>query len=197
MNSSHANYNFFSLDAQTNSELPCLANNLALLDHCHSHVIVDKALQSALLVLENNITIRRCHDIQKQKSILEEENEALRKQIQSLRNEAEKLNGKLGETSTLLSDVKKSKEQLEDDLSSVFQLYNMTNGERDKKEEVGMDNSFSPEKLQEQFSMLVESNEKLQDELAVKEQEKENLQRELTSVKVSNVFFFFFLVTLG
>lgn len=158
---------------------------------------MDKALQSALLVLENNITIRRCHDIQKQKSILEEENEALRKQIQSLRNEAEKLNGKLGETSTLLSDVKKSKEQLEDDLSSVFQLYNMTNGERDEKEEVGMDNSFSPEKLQEQFSMLVESNEKLQDELAVKEQEKENLQRELTSVKVSNVFFFFFLVTLG
>ena len=181
-----------SLDAQKNSELPSLANTLALLDHCHSHVIVDKALQSALLVLENNMITRHCHDIQKQRKILEDENETLRKQIQSMTNEAEKLNGKLGETSTLLSDVKKSKEQLEDNLSSVFQLYNMTNGEKDEQEEVGMENSFSPEKLQEQFSMLAESNEKLQDELTVKEQENDSLQCELASVKVSNVG-----VTLG
>lgn len=175
-----------SLDAQRNSELPRLADALALLDHCHSHVIVDKALQSALLVLENNAITRHCHDIQKQKGVLEDENEALRKQIQSLKNETEKLNGKLTETSTKLCDVKKSKEQLEDDLSSVFQLHNMRNSERNKEGEVGINNNFSPDKLQAQISTMVGNNKKLQEELATKEQEKENLQSELTAVKVSN-----------
>ena len=151
-------------------------------------MIVDKALQSALLVLENNVITKRYHDIQKQKNVLEDENEGLRKQIQILKNEAEKLNGKLNETSTKLCDVKKSKEQLEDGLCSVFQLYNMSNSERnEEKEEAQKGISLSPDKLQAQFSTLVENNEKLQKELVVKEQEKENLQCELTSVKVSIV----------
>lgn len=150
-------------------------------------MIVDKALQSALLVLENNNITRRCHDIEKQKSVLEDENETLRKQIQSLKNEAAKLNGKLGETSTMLTVVKKSKEQLEDDLSSVFQLYNMRNSKRSEGEEADMENAPSPVRLQEQISSLAEDNEKLRDELALKEQEKNDLKCELTSVKVSHV----------
>ena len=171
-----------------------MADTLALLDHCHSHVIVDKALQSALLVLENNNVKRRCYDIQMQKNVLEDQNEALQKQIQSLKSEVEKLNGKLNETSTKLCDVKESKERLEDDLSSVFQLYNMRNGEETTEEEVGVDNSLCPDKLQAQIITLVENNEKLQEELAVKEQETENLKCELTSVKVSRclrLFFYF------
>lgn len=170
-------------DGQRDSNLPCVADTLALLDHCHSHVIVDKALQSALLVLENNNVKRRCYDIQMQKNVLEDQNEALQKQIQSLKSEVEKLNGKLNETSTKLCDVKESKERLEDDLSSVFQLYNMRNGEEATEEEVGVDNSLCPDKLQAQILTLVENNEKLQEELAVKEQETENLKCELTSVK--------------
>ena len=134
------------------------------------------------MVLENNNITRRCHDIEKQKNVLEDENETLRKQIQSLKNEAAKLNGKFGETSTMLTVVKKSKEQLEDDLSSVFQLYNMRNSERSEGEEAPR-----PVRLQAQISSLAEDNEKLRDELALKEQEKDDLKCELTSVKVSHV----------
>ena len=164
------------------------ADTLALLDHCHSHVIIDKALQSALLVLENYIITRRCHGIQKQKDVLEDENEALRKQIQVLQGEVEKMKGTLNETSSRLCEVKKSKEHLEDDLSSVFQLYNMRNSECDnEREESVQDSILNSNKLQAEISTLVESNEKLTEELATKEQEKETLQCELTSVKVSNV----------
>lgn len=175
-----------SLDSQKNQELSNVADALTLLDHCHSHVIIDKALQSALLVLENNNITRRCHDIQKQKNVLEDENETLRKQIQSLQQEAEKLNGKLSETSITLCDVKKSKEQLEDDLSSVFQLHNMRYSERNVEKEGGeLDNSTFDEKLQASITTLVENNAKLQKTLEATEQDKENLKAELTSVKVS------------
>ena len=133
---------YVSLDSQKSQELSRVADALTLLDHCHSHVIIDKALQSALLVLENNNITQRCHDIQKQKNVLEDENEALRKQIQSLQQEAVKLNGKLNETSTTLCVVKKSKEKLEDDLSSVFQLHNMRNSERNEKEKSFASRSF-------------------------------------------------------
>jgi len=149
-------------------------------------VIIDKALQSTLLVLENNDITRRCHDIHKQKNILEDENETLRNQIQSLKQEAEKLNGKLNETSTTLCVVKKSKEQLEDDLSSVFQLHNMRNSERNvKKETGGLDSNIFEGKLQADIATLVENSAKLQETLEATEQEKENLRSELTSVKVS------------
>ena len=149
-------------------------------------MIIDKALQSALLVLENNNITRRCHDIQKQKTVLEDENEALRKQIQSLQQEAEKLNGKLNETSTTLCVVKKSKEKLEDDLSSVFQLHNMINSERNvEKESGGFDSSTFEGKLQPDIATLVENSAKLQEKLEATEQDKENLKSELTSVKVS------------
>lgn len=175
-----------SLDSQKNQELSNVADALTLLDHCHSHVIIDKALQSSLLVLENNNITRRCHDIQKQKNVLENENETLRKQIQSLQQEAEKLNGKLSETSITLCDVKKSKEQLEDDLSSVFQLHNMRYSERSVENEGGeLDNSTFDEKLQASITTLVENNAKLQKTLEATEQDKENLKSELTSVKVS------------
>lgn len=161
------------------------ADTLALLDHCHSHVIIDKALQSALLVLENYIITRRC---QKQKDVLEDENEALRKQIHVLQGEVEKMKGTLSETSSRLCEVKRSKEHLEDDLSSVFQLYNMRNSECDNEGEESVEDSIlNSNKLQAEISTLVESNEKLTEELATKEQEKETLQCELTSVKVSNV----------
>ena len=164
------------------------ADTLALLDHCHSHVIIDKALQSALLVLENYIITRRCYGIQKQKDVLEDKNEALRKQIQVLQDEVEKMKGTLNETSSRLCEVKKSKGHLEDDLSSVFQLYNMRNSECDKEREESVEDSIlNFNKLQAEISTLVESNEKLTEELATKEQEKETLQCELTSVKVSNV----------
>ena len=164
------------------------ADTLALLDHCHSHVIIDKALQSALLVLENYIITRRCHGIQKQKDVLEDENEALRKQIHVLQGEVEKMKGTLSETSSRLCEVKKSKEHLEDDLSSVFQLYNMRNSECDNEREESVEDSIlNFNKLQAEISTLVESNEKLTEELATKEQEKETLQCELTSIKVSNV----------
>lgn len=174
------------LDSQKNPELSHVADALTLLDHCHSHVIIDKALQSALLVLENNSITRRCHDIEKQKDVLEDENERLRKQIQSLQQEAENLNGKLTETSTTLCDVKKSKELLEYDLSSVFQLHNMENCEPVVESEDGeqSDSSLS-EKLQEHITTLVENNVKLQETLEAAEQDKENLKSELTSVKVS------------
>lgn len=175
-----------SLDSQKTQELSNVADALTLLDHCHSHVIIDKALQSALLVLENNNITRRCRDIQKQKNVLEDENETLRKQIQSLQQEAEKLNGKLSETSITLCDVKKSKEQLEDDLSSVFQLHNMRYSERNVENEGGeLDNSTFDEKLQASITTLVENNAKLQKTLEATEQDKENLKSELTSVKVS------------
>ena len=174
-----------SLDSQKGQELSRVADTLTLLDHCHSHVIIDKALQSALLVLENNNITRRCHDIQKQKNVLEDENEALRKQIQSLQQEAEKLNGKLNETSTTLCVVKKSKEKLEDDLSSVFQLHNMKNSERNvEKESGGFDSTFEGN-LQADIAALVENSAKLQETLKATEQDKENLKSELTSVKVS------------
>lgn len=151
-------------------------------------MIIDKALQSALLVLENNNITRRCHDIQKQKNVLEDENETLRKQIQSLQQEAEKLNGKLNETSTTLCDVKKSKERLEYDLSSVFQLHNMEYSERNIEKENGeLADSTLPEKLQENIATLVENNAQLQEKLEATEQDKENLKSELTSVKVSGV----------
>ena len=164
------------------------ADTLALLDHCHSHVIIDKALQSALLVLENYIITRRCHGIQKQKDVLEDENEALRKQIHVLQGEVEKMKGTLSETSSRLCEVKKSKEHLEDDLSSVFQLYNMRNSESDNEREKSVEDSIlNFNKLQAEISTLVESNEKLAEELATKEQEKETLQCELTSIKVRNV----------
>lgn len=164
------------------------ADTLALLDHCHSHVIIDKALQSALLVLENYIITRRCYGIQKQKDVLEDKNEALRKQIQVLQDEVEKMKGTLNETSSRLCEVKKSKGHLEDDLSSVFQLYNMRNSECDNEREESVEDSIlNFNKLQAEISTLVESNEKLTEELATKEQEKETLQCELTSVKVSNV----------
>ena len=164
------------------------ADTLALLDHCHSHVIIDKALQSALLVLENYIISRRCHGVQKQRDVLEDENEALRKQIHVLQDEVEKMKGTLNETSSRLCEVKKSKEHLEDDLSSVFQLYNMRNSECDNEREESVEDSIlNFNKLQAEISTLVESNEKLTEELATKEQEKETLQCELTSVKVSNV----------
>ena len=178
------------LDSEKNPELSHVADALTLLDHCHSHVIVDKALQSALLVLENNNITRRCHVIQKQKDVLEDENETLRKQIQVLQNEAAKLNGKLNETSTTLCAVKQSKERLEDDLSSVFQLHNMQNTERKGEKENGdLDISTIPEKLQENITSLVENNAKLQEKLEATEQDKENLKSELTSVKVSNMTF--------
>ena len=152
-------------------------------------MIIDKALQSALLVLENYIITRRCHGIQKQKDVLEDENEALRKQIHVLQGEVEKMKGTLSETSSRLCEVKRSKEHLEDDLSSVFQLYNMRNSECDNEGEESMEDSIlNSNKLQlAEISTLVESNEKLTEELATKEQEKETLQCELTSVKVSNV----------
>lgn len=185
-----------SLDSQKSQELSHVADALTLLDHCHSHVIIDKALQSALLVLENNNITRRCHDIQKQKNVLEDENETLRKQIQSLQQEAEKLNGKLNETSTTLCVVKKSKEQLEDDLSSVFQLHNMRNSEKNvEKEGGGLDNSTFEGKLQADIATLVENNAKLQETLEATEQDKENLKSELTSVKVSCEAFIGHLVT--
>lgn len=174
------------LDSQKSQELSRVADALTLLDHCHSHVIIDKALQSALLVLENNNITQRCHDIQKQKNVLEDENEALRKQIQSLQQEAEKLNGKLNETSTTLCVVKKSKEKLEDDLSSVFQLHNMRNSERNvENESGGLDNSTFEGNLQTDIATLVEKSAKLQEKLEATEQDKENLNSELTSVKGS------------
>lgn len=139
-----------------------------------------------MVVLENNNITRRCHDIQKQKNVLEDENETLRKQIQSLQQETEKLNGKLNETSTTLCVVKKSKEQLEDDLSSVFQLHNMKNSERKvEKEGSWVDISTFEGKLQVDIATLVENNTKLQETLEVTENDKENLKSELTSVKVS------------
>ena len=151
-------------------------------------MIIDKALQSALLVLENYIISRRCHGVQKQRDVLEDENEALRKQIHVLQDEVEKMKGTLNETSSRLCEVKKSKEHLEDDLSSVFQLYNMRNSECDNEREESVEDSIlNFNKLQAEISTLVESNEKLTEELATKEQEKETLQCELTSVKVSNV----------
>ncbi|XP_022791929.1 kinesin-like protein KIF15 [Stylophora pistillata] len=164
------------------AELSHVADALGLLDHCHSHVIVDKALQGALLVLENNIVIKRCNVIQKQKDVLQDENETLRKQIQILQKEAEKLNGKLNETSSSLCDVMKSKEQLEDDLSSVFQLHNMRNIERkiQKENDGKLDMSTI---LQENVTTLLENNTKLQETLQVSENDKENLKSELTSVK--------------
>lgn len=181
---------FLSLDSQESQELSRVADALTLLDHCQSHVIIDKALQSALLALENNNITRRCHDIQKQKNVLEDENETLRKQIQSLQQETEKLNGKLNETSTTLCVVKKSKEQLEDDLSSVFQLHNMKNSERKvEKEDSWVDISTFEGKLQVDIATLVENNTKLQETLEVTEQDKENLKSELTSVKVSSEAF--------
>lgn len=177
---------YVPLDSQKSQELSHVADALTLLDHCHSHVIIDKALQSALLVLENNNITRRCHDIQKQKNVLEDENEALRKQIQSLQQEAEKLNGRLNETSTTLCVVKKSKEKLEDDLSSVFQLHNMRNNERNvEKESGGLDKSTFEGNLQTDIATLVENSAKLQEKLEATEQDKENLESELTSVKVS------------
>ena len=151
-------------------------------------MIVDKALQGALLVLENNIVIKRCNVIQKQKDVLQDENETLRKQIQILQKEAEKLNGKLNETSSSLCDVMKSKEQLEDDLSSVFQLHNMRNIERkiQKENDGKLDMSTI---LQENVTTLLENNTKLQEKLQVSENDKENLKSELTSVKVSGMTF--------
>ncbi len=140
------------------------------------------------MVLENNNITRRCHDIQKQKNVLEDENETLRKQIQSLQQEAEKLNGKLNETSTTLCDVKESKERLEYDLSSVFQLHNMAYSERNIEKEGGeLADSTLSEKLQENITTLVENNAKLQEKLEATEQDKENLKSELTTVKVSGV----------
>ena len=158
-------------------------------------MIVDKALQGALLVLENNDVIKRCNVIQKQKDVLQDENETLRKQIQILQKETEKLNGKLNETSTSLCDVKKSKERLEDDLSSVFQLYNMTNTER----KVNMENDENLDRstiLQENVTTLLENNAKLEEKLEVSENDKENLKSELTSVKVSGMTTFFNFICL-
>lgn len=166
---------FSVLETQKSQDLPSLVNTLALLDSCHSHVIIDKALQSAILVLENDFISRRCHNIQKQKDILEYENETLRKQIQSLKSEAEKLNGKLGETSSMLTVVTKGKEKLEDDLCSVFQLHNMM-CERDTEKDL---QTANPENVVSQSSTLAEDSEALKHE-----KEKKQQQSEITSVKV-------------
>ena len=171
------------LGAQNSEGLPNAARALSLLDHCHSHVIIDKALQNTILVLENGIIARRCHDIQKQKNVLEDENETLRKQIQILKNEAENLNGKLGETSVILTMVKKGKEQLEDDLSSVFQLHNMIS-ERNNQLELQTYNNANPETILVQTSTSVEDTENQQHD---DEEKKEQFRSELTSVKVSRM----------
>ncbi|XP_068708780.1 uncharacterized protein [Montipora foliosa] len=170
------------LGAQNSEGLPNAARALSLLDHCHSHVIIDKALQNTILVLENGIIARRCHGIQKQKNVLEDENETLRKQIQILKNEAENLNGKLGETSVILTMVKKGKEQLEDDLSSVFQLHNMIS-ERNNQLELQTYNSANPETILVQTSTSVEDTENQQHD---DEEKKEQFRSELTPVKEEN-----------
>ena len=185
---------FLCLPATTaNTELSSLADSLSLLDHCHSHVIVDKALQCALLLLENASISKQSRDVWSQKRVVEKENQELKTQVQCLKTEAENLHGKLTETSSKLCDVKKSKEQLEDDLSSVFQLYNMKdNAKLEDREndstEYDMDGVNIPQKLQAEISTLVENNVKLKKELAATEKEKENLECQLATTKVSSFF---------
>ncbi|XP_029208723.2 kinesin-like protein KIN-7O isoform X2 [Acropora millepora] len=165
------------VEIQNSQNLPSLVNTLALLDNCHSHVIIDKALQSAILVLENDVISRRYNDIQKQKNKLENENETLRKEIQTLKSEAEKLNGKLDETSSMLTVVAKGKEKLEDDLCSVFQLHNMI-CERKTEKDLQADNNAIPENVASRSATLAEDSEALKDE-----KEKKQEQSEIPSVK--------------
>ena len=176
------------LEIQNSQNLPSLVNTLALLDNCHSHVIIDKALQSAILVLENDVISRRCNDIQKQMDILEDENETLRNEIRTLRSEAEKLNGKLDETSSMLTVVAKGKEKLEDDLCSVFQLHNMI-CERKTEKDLQTDNNAIPENVVSQSATLAEVSEALKDE-----KEKEQEQSEIPSVKVCYTLCHFVIV---
>jgi predicted nucleic acid-binding Zn-ribbon protein len=89
-----------------------------------------------------------------------------------------KLNTKLLETSDFLQDVKTSKSMLEDDLSSVFQLYNMKSIEKPTSP------SDVKKDLQEGISTLVEENAKLKVELKDSQEQKKELETQLNNTKV-------------
>ena len=191
---------FFLQNAAENSYLEPIADTINLLDFCHSHVIVDKALQSVLLLLENTSMTRRFQDVSAQKSALEKENETLKKQVHSLLSEADNLSGRRTETSSMLGDVIKSKAQLEDDFSSVFQLYNTRGNGKREQEEKGADcwrDCAISGRLQAEISKLMESNVKLKEELAGTVREKKTLENQLTACKVSVRGLVSFYVTMS
>lgn len=97
-------------------------------------------------------------------------------QVETLVNENTKLNSKLSETSNFLQDVKSSKEMLENDLSSVFQLYNMRSQAKA--------NHDRNQDIKDGISDLVEENAKLKVELKDTQEEKRDLQMQLKNAKV-------------
>jgi len=106
--------------------------------------------------------------------------------VETLVSENTKLNSKLSETSNFLQDVKNSKEMLENDLSSVFQLYNMRSQENKltKGNQHNKNNHDNSQELKDGISSLVEENAKLKVELKDTQQEKRDLQIQLKNTKV-------------
>lgn len=108
-------------------------------------------------------------------------------QVETLVSENAKLNTKLSETSNFLQDVKTSKTLLENDLSSVFQLYNMKSLEKS----VGKSPTDVKKDLQEGISSLVEENAKLKVELNDRKKQNEELETRLNNTKVCCYSFHF------
>ncbi|KAK3705683.1 hypothetical protein QZH41_009516, partial [Actinostola sp. cb2023] len=98
---------------QDQSSIPMLDAEMALLDQSLCHVVIDKALQSSILLLECTASQKECTQLSKNNGSLNKELEVMRLQVETLVSENTKLNSKLSETSNFLQDVKTSKELLE------------------------------------------------------------------------------------
>ncbi|KXJ14432.1 Kinesin heavy chain isoform 5C [Exaiptasia diaphana] len=166
----------FEDKAHDNSSVSMLKTEMAFLDQSLCHVLVDKALQSSLLLLEQSEVQRHCNKLSENNKDLNKELEVMRLQVETLVSENSKLNSKLSETSNFLQDVKSSKEMLENDLSSVFQLYNMRSPELKLNKTTGSD-------IKDGISTLVEENAKLKVELKDTQEEKRDLQLQLKNAK--------------
>ena len=144
--------------------------------------MTDKALQNSIMVLEQVQLKSRCVDLVKEKKALEHELSLHKKQVESLKDENSALSKEYSQTTSILQVTKEEKDKLENEFASVFQLYNMTDGNslitKVCGENLGQD-------LKEELSSLVKNTVKLTEDLASSEQSNETLKRELDTVKVS------------
>ena len=151
--------------------------SVSSLEHSLCHVLVDKALQNSLLVLEQAELKSKCAQLLKENEALELQLHSQQKQAENLQVENTSLNEQFSQTVTILKVVKEQKEQLEGQFSSVFQLYNMTGGS-DAIGNCGKEEGTSPH-----FS---NNNVGLKKELISCEQRNQALTEELQVVKVSS-----------
>ncbi|XP_048585259.1 kinesin-like protein KIN-7I isoform X3 [Nematostella vectensis] len=172
-------------DDNAAGELPCDKSlpvqcvEMALLEQSLCQVLVDKALQSSLLLLDYTESQQQCDKLVTDNATISKELEIMKIRVDVLSSENNKLNSKLSETSTFLKDVKTSKTRLESDLSSIFQLYNM----RPTQSPTEGESANSEAELDFGISSLVEENAKLKVELKDINVENEELQSQLELTK--------------